>query len=207
MRKRLSATLLALATVLTLMPMVSAAAPVTEATTEGPPFPDVDEHAPYVEAAEYVKEQGLMVGDDRGNFNPSQTVTRAEMATIVCRMLGQTENLSVSYIFTDVPNSHWANKYIAKAAELEIVGGYGNGKFGPGDMVTYEQAVTMVIRALGGSEDAAEAGGYPNGFMSVAQTYGLVNDVQAEIGEPLSRANIALILYNCYGFDFYDCGN
>ena len=170
--------------------------------TAASPFPDVDEYAPYAEAAEYVKEQGIMVGDDHGNFNPSQTVTRAEVATIVCRMLGQTENLSVSNTFTDVPVSHWANKYIAKAEELEIVGGYGNGKFGPSDMVTYEQAVTMVVRALGGAELAADAGGYPDGFMSVAQTYGFLIDVQAEVGEPLSRADIAIIIFNSYGFRF-----
>lgn len=167
-------------------------------------FPDVDEYAPYAEAVEYLKERNIMVGDNHGNFNPNKTVTRAEMATIVCRMLGETENLTISNTFTDVPNTHWANKYIAKAAELSIVSGYGNGKFGPNDMVTYEQAVTMVVRALGGAEFAADAGGYPNGFMSVAQTYGFVNDVQAEMGEPLSRADIAIILFNCYGFDFYE---
>ena len=111
-------------------------------------FPDVDEYAPYAEAVEYLKERNIMVGDNHGNFNPNKTVTRAEMATIVCRMLGETENLTISNTFTDVPNTHWANKYIAKAAELSIVSGYGNGKFGPNDMVTYEQAVTMVVRAL-----------------------------------------------------------
>lgn len=167
-------------------------------------FPDVDEYAPYAEAVEHVKERNIMVGDNNGNFNPNKTVTRAEMATIVCRMLGETENLDVSNTFTDVPATHWANKYIAKAAELSIISGYGNGKFGPNDMVTYEQAVTMVIRALGGAEFATDAGGYPDGFMSVAQTYGLVIDVQAEVGEPLSRADIAMIIFNCYGFDFYD---
>ena len=167
-------------------------------------FPDIDEYAPYAEAVEYLKERSIMVGDSNGNFNPNQTVTRAEMATIVCRMLGETENLVISNTFTDVSDTHWANKYIAKAAELSIISGYGNRKFGPNDMVTYEQAVTMVVRALGGAELAADAGGYPNGFMAVAQTYGFVNDVQAEMGEPLSRADIAIILFNCYGFDFYD---
>lgn len=168
------------------------------------PFPDVDEYAPYAKAVEFIKERNIMVGDSNGNFNPNKTVTRAEMATIICQMLDQAKNLTTSNKFSDVPVNHWANKYITKAVELGFVSGYGNGKFGPNDMVTYEQAVTMMVRALGGAELAADAGGYPNGFMSVAQTYGFVNDVQAEIGEPLSRADIAIILYNCYGFDFYD---
>ena len=34
-------------------------------------------------------------------YAPLQPVTRAEMATIVCRMLGETENLTISNTFTD----------------------------------------------------------------------------------------------------------
>ena len=32
-------------------------------------FPDVDENADYAEAVAYVSEIGIMVGDERGNFN------------------------------------------------------------------------------------------------------------------------------------------
>lgn len=56
-------------------------------------FPDVDNYLEYAEAVEYVCVLGIMVGDDQGNFNPYKTVTCAEMATIICRMLGETENL------------------------------------------------------------------------------------------------------------------
>lgn len=66
-------------------------------------FPDVDSNSPYSAAIQYVSELGIMVGDSNGNFNPNGIVNRAEMATIVCRVLGQTENLSKSNVFTDVP--------------------------------------------------------------------------------------------------------
>lgn len=88
-----------------------------------PLFPDVDENAEYAEAVAYLKDVGIMRGDDKGNFNPNKTVTRAEMATIVCNMLGETEGLTVSEAFSDVPTTHWANKYIAKAEELGIISG------------------------------------------------------------------------------------
>lgn len=123
-------------------------------------FPDVDENAAYVEAAEFLCDLGVMEGDDQGNFNPNKCVTRAEMAAILCRMLGEDITEAKSGIsFTDVPESHWANAYISKAAELGIVEGDGNGVFGPSDAVTYEQAITMVIRAIGLSEDATALGG------------------------------------------------
>lgn len=165
-------------------------------------FPDVEENAEYVEAVEYVNAMEIMVGDENGNFNPDKTVTRAEMATIVCRMVGETENLSPSLVFSDVPGNHWANKYIGKAVELGIIIGYGNGKYGPSDNLTYEQTVAMIIRALGGTGMADELGGYPNGFISIAEEYGFLEGTTFEIGHPIPRADVAVILYNSGGFYF-----
>lgn len=161
------------------------------------PFPDVDETAAYAEAVETMKELGIMVGDEKGNFNPNKTVTRAEMAAIVCRMLSKTENLPLSATFTDVPTSHWANTYVSKAAELKIVNGYGNGRFGPSDPVTYEQAVTMLIRAIGMEQQAAQRGGYPNGYITVAKNIGMLTNIFAENGHYMHRLEIATMAFNC----------
>lgn len=161
-------------------------------------FPDVNNNSPYATAIQYVSEIGIMVGDNQGNFNPDKIVNRAEMATIVCRVLGQTENLSKSNVFTDVPMEHWANANIAKASALGIVGGYGGGKFGPGDPVTFEQAVTMIVRAIGEGDKATSYGGYPNGFIKVAQEKNLLNGIQAVQGQGLSRGAVAMLLYNYY---------
>lgn len=161
-------------------------------------FPDVDEYLEYAEAVEYVNKLGIMVGDEHGNFNPYSTVTRAEMATIVCRMLDEADNLPSSTAFTDVPVGHWANAYVGRAAELGIVSGYGGGIFGPSDNVTYEQAVTMIVRAIGGGEAATKYGGYPDGFLTVAAEAELTAAIHSEKGEYLSRADIAMILYAHY---------
>ncbi|NBI11346.1 S-layer homology domain-containing protein [Colidextribacter sp. OB.20] len=158
-------------------------------------FPDVDENADYAEAVEYLKDVGIMRGDDKGNFNPNNTVTRAEMATIICNMLGETEDLTVSDTFSDVPTTHWANKYIAKASELGFVSGYGGGKFGPNDTVTFEQAVTMVVRAMGLEEIALDYGGYPDGYIEAATKYGFTQGLSVQVGEKMARNQIALLLY------------
>lgn len=159
-------------------------------------FPDVDDTADYAEAVDYLADIGIFTGDENGNFNPDKTVTRAEMAVIVCKMLGETDDLTRSDTFTDVPYDHWANPYIARAAELGFISGYGDGKFGPGDQVLYEQAVTMVIRAIGLEDEAQEYGGYPNGYLSVAENYEITKSVYANVGTELSRAKVAIILYN-----------
>lgn len=189
MKKRLLSTLLVLCMVLTML-----ICPVIAASV----FPDVGEYDEYVEAVEYVSELKIMIGDENENFNPNKTLTRAEMAVIICKMLGMTENLPVSSAFSDVPVSHWANRYIGKAAELGIVSGYGDGKYGPSDNLTYEQTVSMIIRAIGGGEVAILLGGYPDGYLAVAEENLLLDGIMAEKGEPLSRSDIAIILYNYY---------
>lgn len=161
-------------------------------------FPDVDESSEYAEAIAYVSESGIMVGDNQGNFNPNSIVSRAEMATIICRMLNETEGLQKSSDFSDVPTNHWANTYIGKVAELGIVNGYGGGKFGPSDDVTYEQAVTMIVRTLDCENEAMDAGGYPKGFLAIAKEIGLLNGLDVKTGTPLDRGSVAVILYNCY---------
>lgn len=161
-------------------------------------FPDVDGYEEFAEAVAYVNEAGIMVGDDFGNFNPYKTVTRAEMATIICRMLDLANSLKPSNDFSDVPINHWANTYISKAVELGIVNGYGDGRFGPSDNVTYEQAVTMIIRAIGGDDVAQEYGGYPDGYLTAADENGLLKNILAKKGEALSRSDIAIILYNYF---------
>ena len=160
-------------------------------------FPDVDENTEYAEAVEYVSDAGIMVGDENGNFNPDKTVTRAEMATIICNMLGEAEGITkIGGIFTDVPESHWASGYIAKAVSLGAISGHGDGRFGPEDIVTYEQALTMLVRALNLEENALEAGGYPMGYVSVAQKYGFTNQISAKNGDLMLRWQIAVIIYN-----------
>lgn len=161
-------------------------------------FPDVSKDSDYATAIEYVSELGVMVGGSNGNFNPNQIVSRCEMATIICRMLGTAENLPKSEVFTDVPSTHWANAYVGKVAELGIVGGYGNGKYGPGDPVRYEQAITMIVRTIGEGDRANSNGGYPNGFIKVAQEKNLLNGIQAVQGQGLSRGAVAMLLYNYY---------
>ena len=38
------------------------------------------------EAISYANESGLMVGDDKGNFNPNKELTRAELASVIVRL-------------------------------------------------------------------------------------------------------------------------
>lgn len=123
---------------------------------------------------------GLLLGDN-GGLRLNEKVTRAEVATLVCRILGQETMSQTSTVFSDVPSSHWASGYINYAYQRGIIAGYGvvNGvnTFGPEDNVTAEQATKMLVAAMGYNPQAQEEGGYPGGYLSVAAKLGITSGV------------------------------
>ncbi|RHR10459.1 S-layer homology domain-containing protein [Pseudoflavonifractor sp. AF19-9AC] len=151
------------------------------------------------EAVEVLAAAGIMTGDDKGNFNPDQIVTRAEMAVIICNMLyGNKLNVSQfanANVFTDVPT--WAQGFVNLAASLGIVAGVGDGKYAPNEPVTTAQATLMLTKALGYFQDAAEFG---NDWALAAITrgtqLGLFGDMKLATHEGLTRDNVAQLTFN-----------
>jgi len=64
--------------------------PDTRVVTEKP-FPDVEVDAWYAEEVDAIKASGIIVGDDKGNFNPTGNVTVQELAVMAAKILGLEE--------------------------------------------------------------------------------------------------------------------
>ena len=154
-------------------------------------YSDVEEGTYVSEAVTVLSNLDILNGYEDGTFKPEATITRAEMAKIVCETLGYYSMGSDKTPFDDVEPKHWAAGYINTAASLGIINGYGNGKFGPEDTVTYEQAVKMVVCALGYEAMAADRGGWPAGYTSVAANIGLTKGMSSSV-----RGDIAVLIYN-----------
>lgn len=56
----------------------------------------------------------------------------------------------------------------------------------------------MIVRAIGEGDKASSYGGYPDGFLQVAQERNLLKGIQSEQGQGLSRSSVAVLLYNYY---------
>ncbi|NSW91995.1 MAG: S-layer homology domain-containing protein [Firmicutes bacterium] len=140
---------------------------------------------------------GIMIGDDRG-FRPYDSITRAEFAVLVVRALGLEAAAKFSTIptkFADVTDAYsWAWGYINVATEQGVIKGYSDTAFGPGDAVTYEQAITMIVRALG--YEPAVMGGYPAGYLAKAAELGVTDDVIVVAGVGAPRGAVAQMLDN-----------
>lgn len=96
-------------------------------------------------------------------------LSAALMSTALCfPALADTEGT-----FPDVPEDADYAEAVEALAELGIFGGCGNGKFGPNDPVTQEQMMKMLVCAWGYEEDALSAGGWPDGYATVAADLGI----------------------------------
>lgn len=161
-------------------------------------FADADEIV-NTEAVEITAGLGLFAGTTDGKFDPKGNVTRAQMATIIVKMLYGSEINADQFKgvdkFSDVANFEggWAEGYINLCANLKIVGGYGDGTFKPGNSVTTAEAVTMIINAL---KVDAGAGTWPLTVMSKAEEMKLFAELAVKPGtnEALTRDQLASVV-------------
>ncbi len=166
-------------------------------------YNDVPADAEYAGALDLLSSLEIIKGDDLGNFNPDATITRAEMAAIVCRAKGlesAANGAKGATVFTDVAADHWASGYINLASQNNIINGYGDGRFGPEDTVTYEQVIKMLVCALGFEPMAAANGGWSTGYLVVANRYKVTEGAAADA----TRKNVAVLVYNALSTPMMD---
>ena len=159
-------------------------------------YTDVAEDAGEYTAVSTLSSLGILTGYEDGSFKPDGDITRAEFAAVVCRALGAKVSGSAVTGFTDVAADHWASAYIAYCAGAGLVNGMGDGTFAPSANVTVEQAVKMLVVALGYEPMATAKGGYPTGYMVVANTNGITEGVAAAQTAAATRAIVSQLVYN-----------
>ena len=140
--------------------------------------------------------------EDGSYFDPTGTLTRAEMAKIVAYVMnGGTEpNIGTKVIptYSDIDN-HWAEAYIEYCTSMGIIAGDGAGKFNPTGTLTAEQTAKMFLTAMGynaevfglvGNDWAMNVGRYAN----EAGLYKGLEDLR--VSGPISRDDACQMAYN-----------
>ena len=116
-------------------------AAVVEPTTG---FNDVADKDWFADAVKYVADKGMMNGTSKTTFGPNDSTTRGMIVTVLYRL--ENEPSAAAASFTDVVSGQYYTDAVAWANANGIVTGYGNGKFGPNDVVTREQLAAILYR-------------------------------------------------------------
>lgn len=153
----------------------------------------------FEEAAQTLGALNIMIGDDKGNFRPDDTVTRAEFSKIAVHLLGLSDVAESSKEvskYPDVSIDHWANGYINVATAQGLIIGDDTGTFRPEDGISYQEANTILIRLLGYEKLALKKGGYPTGYLVQANEIGLTKKANATSTKGCSRGITAQLAFN-----------
>ncbi|MBN1629751.1 MAG: S-layer homology domain-containing protein [Thermoleophilia bacterium] len=118
-----------------------------------PTFTDVaPDHWAYYEI-ETAARLGLVQGTGGYSYSPEELVTRAQMATMICRALGGGGDSAwagdASYLlYADVPPDYWAQGAIFVVDQLGLMCGGDDGLFHPVENCTRAQAITVMARLM-----------------------------------------------------------
>lgn len=154
----------------------------------------------YEEAAELLGALGIMVGDaENGAFRPKDNIIRSEMAKVAVYSVGLEDVVKSSNVptkFPDVASNHWANGAINVAEQQRMVIGDSEGTFRPDDAVLLQEAITIIVRAMGYEPAAEDKGGYPTGYLYIASQNQLLRGLAGSAAMPATRGDIAQLVFN-----------
>ena len=158
---------------------------------------DIDDSA-NSDAIKVANDLGIIKGFPDGTFKPDQAVNRAEFAAMITRALGVPESALAGFTatsFKDTSGYTWAVKYLAFCESKGIMLGDGMGNAMPGRTISLNEAITMVLRAVGYTENSSVlVGVWPSNYVTLAQDLDLYADVASMV--TVDRANAAQVLYN-----------
>jgi hypothetical protein len=145
-------------------------------------FDDLAGHKAEAEVKKAVS-LGIVTGYPDGTFRPEGSVTRAEFASMLMRVIDSTDAGEPLAFKDKAAIGGWAVEAVQKAVKRGIIGGYSDGSFRPNANITHAEMVAMVVRASGlplgeakqtGFADDAEIPGWAKPAASTAEETGII---------------------------------
>ena len=174
-------------------------------------FTDLSAGGWYHDGVHYCVSNGLFKGVSDDKFAPNETLTRAQIITILWRLAGSPV-VNYAMDFEDVANDQWYTEAIRWAASQEMLDDIAGAEFGVNTVITREQFALVLYRfalcdgqyvTIDGDldyffDDAAEVSDYAVRALEWAFGEGLiqgVSDTELDPSGSVTRAQAATILY------------
>lgn len=92
----------------------------------------------------YLRWHQVVSGDEKGNFNPDNYITRAEVLKILCEVF----DINGSFVsaFNDVESDSWYADFVGGAYSAGLIYGSDDGCFNPNETVTRQDLAVMLYR-------------------------------------------------------------
>ena len=163
-------------------------------------FKDADK-IDYKEAVDVMNAVGVFIGDEKGNFNAKENLTREQAAKIIAYLeLGSkaADALPGGATFTDVASTRWSAGFVGYCAQAGVVNGVGNSKFDPAGQLTALQFGKMLLVEIGYDAKAAGMVGtdWAINTSKLMATTGLMNGIDGSVNQVLSREKAAQMTLN-----------
>ncbi|MEL7657020.1 MAG: S-layer homology domain-containing protein, partial [Bacillota bacterium] len=157
----------------------------------------------YEEAVTALVQKGIVTGDTDGKFNPEANLTRAQACIIVVKSMnppvadvaGTATQSVVKSGFSDMAGYGWSEGYISYAVKNGVTKGYPDGTFKPGNKVTMNELVTMVLRAADFTDDSL-GGIWPTNYMNKATELQLMTNLPEQFPTYATKWMAAQLDYN-----------
>ena len=194
--KKILALVLALMMVLSVMVFASAA--------NYDDYSDKDQISEeYAEAVEVLTGMDIFWGSEN-SFYPKSNVTRAEVATLLYRVMttdvsGSQVGIYADYgMFDDVLETNWFAGYVNYSANNEYVVGVGDNNYNPKGNVTGYEWITMLLRAIGYDANGEISGSdWKITAAGLAKKAGILEGFnEATLNSALTREQVAYLLFN-----------
>lgn len=154
------------------------------------------------EAVQALVDQGVIQGDTNGNFNPLNTVTRAQAAEIFTKALELEANGDVN--FKDVKAGAWYYNSIAAVVANGIFEGVSATEFAPNKSLTRSEAAKILVEAFGLEgeadlsqfADASQVKPWAKKYLEIAVANGVFEGTDANKLNPnnsITRQDFALV--------------
>ncbi len=204
--KRLLSLILTVAMMLSLVVMPSAEELVLS---------DIDASSAEGKAVNKLVSRGIINGYEDGTFRPGNSISRAEFCVVMVKFQAQQDYINPDALtgFEDLDtdeNYAWARPYVAKAVELGIINGFEDKTFRAADPVTYEQAIKMIVCALGYEKEGmipTIEGDWSSGYIAKAMTLRVTSGTSiANKTRACTRGTVAILVANALDTERNDMG-
>lgn len=126
--------------------------PVSASTLEESVFSDLPDNHINKDAILYMQENGIVQGYNDGTFKPNSQINRAEFVKIALKGMPDFNEEDLANCktveFKDLNKSEWYVPYVCLAKNKNIIQGYPDGTFKPGDPIKFTEAAKIIVNSM-----------------------------------------------------------